>query len=159
MYHICGTTRISTSSTTHESNIPYCRNGRPEPQDHQNSWSTIDIIQNAWASWSDTGDKKNNKLLIFSQYRSASSLSSEPSLTIDSGHSWFKRCYDSICDVVYQNDKWFNRCQFSFACIEYRIYLPIAEPTVSRAISRWPSREAKFFFLRSLRQRITMQTT
>lgn len=23
---------------------------------------------------------------------------------------------DSICDVVYQNDKWFNRCQFSFAC-------------------------------------------
>jgi len=23
---------------------------------------------------------------------------------------------DSICGVVYQNDNWFNRCQFSFAC-------------------------------------------
>jgi spore germination cell wall hydrolase CwlJ-like protein len=23
---------------------------------------------------------------------------------------------NSICGVVYQNDKWFNRCQFSFAC-------------------------------------------
>jgi len=23
---------------------------------------------------------------------------------------------DSICGVVYQNDSWFNRCQFSFAC-------------------------------------------
>jgi len=23
---------------------------------------------------------------------------------------------DTICSVVYQNDRWFNRCQFSFAC-------------------------------------------
>ena len=35
---------------------------------------------------------------------------------------------DSICGVVYQNDDWFNRCQFSFACdgIKDRVTEPLA---------------------------------
>ncbi|TPK76270.1 cell wall hydrolase [Mesorhizobium sp. B2-4-15] len=38
---------------------------------------------------------------------------------------------DSICGVVYQNDSWFNRCQFSFACDgrKKRIDNPVAYKT------------------------------
>ncbi|MBZ9797482.1 cell wall hydrolase [Mesorhizobium sp. ES1-4] len=38
---------------------------------------------------------------------------------------------DSICGVVYQNDNWFNRCQFSFACDgrKKRIDNPVAYKT------------------------------
>ncbi len=38
---------------------------------------------------------------------------------------------NSICGVVYQNDRWFNRCQFSFACDgrKKRIDSPVAYKT------------------------------
>ena len=46
---------------------------------------------------------------------------------------------NTICGVVYQNDDWCNRCQFSFACdgIKDRDHQPL-RTTRWRRRSRWP---------------------
>lgn len=51
---------------------------------------------------------------------------------------------DTICDVVYQNQDWFNRCQFSFACDGVKDRVTDRPAFGGRATSPWLSPAARY---------------